>query len=64
MGLSGGKGKFLHPGRKITRLYHSWCHPAGQDLRVLLDTRLNQQGALATKMNGVLAYMRPSAASR
>jgi len=31
---------------------------------VLLDTRLNQQGALATKVNGVLAYMRPSAACR
>ena len=65
-GLQRGEGQTSAPGGKHPRSARQLglASSAGVHLGVLLDTRLNQQGARATLVNGVLGCMRPGATGR
>ena len=62
-GLQRGEGQTSAPGGKHPRSARQLglASSAGVHLGVLLDTRLNQQGAWAALVNGVLGCMRPGA---
>ena len=62
-GLQRGEGQTSAPGGEHPRSARQLglASSAGVHLGVLLDTRLNQQGAWAALVNGVLGCMRPGA---